>query len=68
VEQVEGWPRITRDNVVVRRDDAEVIRSVPHMKALGNLLLVEKAVVSAADRRDLSGRKSITLSASRSVG
>jgi hypothetical protein len=60
--------RITMGNVVVRRDDADVIRGVPHMKALGNLLLVEKDVVAAADRRDLSGRKPIALSASRSVG
>ena len=61
--------RIARGNVVVRRDDADVIiRGVPYIRALGNLLLVEKPVVLAADRCDFSGGKPITLSASRSVG
>ena len=40
--------RVTRRHVVVRRDDADVVRCVPHMEVLGNLLLVEEAVVAAA--------------------
>jgi hypothetical protein len=40
----------TRRNIVVRRSDADVIRGVPYMKRLSNLLLVEEAVIAAAPR------------------
>jgi hypothetical protein len=37
---------ITRRNVIVRRDDANIVSSAAHMKALGDLLLIKKAVVT----------------------
>jgi hypothetical protein len=44
----------TRRNIVVRRSDADVIRGVPYMKVLSNLLLVEEAVIAATTSYSLS--------------
>ena len=40
--------RVARRPVVVRSDDADVVRCVPHMEMLSNLLLVEEGVVATA--------------------
>jgi hypothetical protein len=39
---------ITGRNVVVRRDDADIVCGAAHVKMLGNLLLIEEAVVTTA--------------------
>ena len=39
---------ITRRNVVVRRDDIDVVRTAAHTKVLCDQLLIEEAVVATA--------------------
>src|SRR5258708_29296618 len=39
---------VTGRDVVVRRDDADVVRGAAHIEVLGHLLLVEEAVVATA--------------------
>src|SRR5258708_30488595 len=45
LRRMTGW--VTGRDVVVRRDDADVVRGTAHIEVLGNLLLVEEAVVAA---------------------
>jgi hypothetical protein len=42
--------RVTGRDVVVRRDDADIVRGTSHMEVLGDLLFVEEAVVASAHR------------------
>jgi hypothetical protein len=39
---------VTGRDVVVWRDDADVVRDAAHVEVLGGLLLIEEAVVAAA--------------------